>query len=47
MVRAAAKNAEHVTIVTDKQDYSELVKELKLTHDPKNIFGAKNGILAK
>ncbi len=28
MVRAAAKNAEYVTIITDKQDYSELVKEL-------------------
>jgi len=25
----------------------QLVKELKLAHDPQNIFGAKNGILAK
>ena len=28
MVRAAAKNAEDVTIITDKQDYSMLIKEL-------------------
>ncbi len=28
MVRAAAKNAEDVTIITDKQDYSILIKEL-------------------
>ena len=28
MVRAAAKNADHVTIITDKQDYPELIKEL-------------------
>ena len=28
MVRAAAKNAEDVTIITDKQDYVELIKEL-------------------
>ncbi len=29
MVRAAAKNFKSVTIVTDKQDYLELIKELK------------------
>ena len=29
MVRAAAKNFKSVTIITDKQDYSELIKELK------------------
>ena len=28
MVRSAAKNAEHVTIITDKQDYPKLIKEL-------------------
>ena len=28
MVRSAAKNAEHVTIITDKQDYPNLIKEL-------------------
>ena len=25
----------------------QLIQELKLAHDPQNIFGAKNGILAK
>tara|TARA_B100001093_G_scaffold117904_1_gene110388 strand:- start:10388 stop:11935 length:1548 start_codon:yes stop_codon:yes gene_type:complete len=29
MVRAAAKNFKDVTVITDKQDYSELTKELK------------------
>ncbi len=29
MVRAAAKNFKHVTIITDKKDYIELIKELK------------------
>ena len=29
MVRAAAKNFKDVTIITDKQDYPELIKELK------------------
>ena len=29
MVRAAAKNFESVAIITDKEDYSELVKEIK------------------
>ena len=29
MVRAAAKNLKDVTIITDKEDYSELIKELK------------------
>tara|TARA_Y100001970_G_scaffold246421_1_gene314330 strand:- start:1213 stop:2763 length:1551 start_codon:yes stop_codon:yes gene_type:complete len=29
MVRAAAKNFKDVTVITDKQDYSELVKELR------------------
>ena len=29
MVRAAAKNFESVTVITDKKDYSELIKELK------------------
>mgnify|MGYP001168946386 CR=1 FL=1 len=29
MVRAAAKNFKYVTIITDKKDYSELIKELK------------------
>ena len=29
MVRAAAKNYNNVTIITEKQDYSELIKELK------------------
>ena len=29
MVRAAAKNFKSVTIITDKEDYSELIKELK------------------
>tara|TARA_A100000164_G_scaffold180397_1_gene160294 strand:+ start:2222 stop:3772 length:1551 start_codon:yes stop_codon:yes gene_type:complete len=29
MVRAAAKNFNDVTIITDKEDYSELIKELK------------------
>ena len=29
MVRAAAKNFNDVTIITDKQDYVELIKELK------------------
>ena len=29
MVRAAAKNFKDVTIITDKQDYSELIRELK------------------
>ena len=28
MVRSAAKNAEHVTIITDKKDYPKLIKEL-------------------
>ena len=28
MVRAAAKNAKDVTVITDKEDYSELIKEL-------------------
>ncbi len=28
MVRSAAKNAEHVTTITDKQDYPRLIKEL-------------------
>ena len=28
MVRSAAKNLEHVTIITDKQDYPNLIKEL-------------------
>ena len=29
MVRSAAKNFKSVTIITDKNDYSELIKELK------------------
>ena len=29
MVRAAAKNFKSVTIITDKEDYSELIKEMK------------------
>ena len=29
MVRAAAKNFKSVTIITDKEDYSELIKEIK------------------
>ena len=29
MVRSAAKNFKSVTIITDKKDYSELIKELK------------------
>ena len=29
MVRAAAKNFKDVTVITDKEDYSELIKELK------------------
>ena len=29
MVRSAAKNAKDVTVITDKKDYSELIKELK------------------
>ena len=29
MVRAAAKNFKDVTIITEKEDYSELIKELK------------------
>ena len=29
MARAAAKNFESVTVITDKKDYSELIKELK------------------
>ena len=29
MVRSAAKNLEDVTVITDKKDYSELIKELK------------------
>ena len=30
MVRAAAKNFKDVAIITDKNDYSELIKELKI-----------------
>ena len=29
LVRAAAKNFKSVTIITEKEDYSELIKELK------------------
>ena len=28
MVRSAAKNLKDVTVITDKKDYSELIKEL-------------------
>ncbi len=46
MVRAAAKNAEHVTVVTDKQDYSKLISELnkfngKTTYDFRKKMASK------
>ena len=46
MVRAAAKNAEHVTIITDKQDYSKLISELnkfngKTTYDFRKKMASK------
>ena len=37
MVRAAAKNFKDVVIITDKKDYSELIKELKHNKGKTNL----------
>ncbi len=37
LVRAAAKNHKHVTIITDKNDYPELINELKKNNGKTNL----------
>ena len=43
MVRSAAKNFKSVTIITEKEDYSELIKELKKFKGKTSFDFRKNG----